>query len=622
MPRKTPLLLRSRELKVEVDPRDLAVAVTVAATGETLRMAGAQDDDVLMAGAGGAAWKSFAGTPVTCRKASARRIDARLPGLGLKVRIELDGPDVVFEVAPAGRKTRRRPCDVLYPRHFVLPRRRGAYATFPLGAGSIIPADWPGVFHHREGYSEPVASWLGGWTGRTGYCAVAETPDDLYQAVHHAGGEPASCFFHWLGSLGELRYARRARYTFAKDFGYVAQAKHFRAHCRRAGLFRSLAEKAEANPNVDMLRGGAIICTGSAFRRERNFEYGFTTFADQAAAIERFRRRTGVSKAIVHVDGWGYWGYDAMHPDVLPPNADCGGVAGLSDLARRVKKLGYLFGLHDQYIDYYAHAPSFDEGKSIVLPDGRPVRVNRWCGGLCGHLCYHFIPDFVRRNFHEGVRRVYPMYHNSPPIREICRPTAYYIDCFLRTVECRSEAHPMTRTEARERMGEACRIVRDGAEGEPVVMSVEHPRDFGVPYLDFGWSLGHLSADVPNTEGVYETRVVGLPVPLWHLAFHDAVAVPSPRGDLIEALLYAQAPYFWPGRKALPAGGLAARKVLLALHADAGFAEMTGFELLASDGSAARSTFDGGLTVEVERPARRYRISDGGAKTRGWRKLP
>ncbi|KKL19732.1 hypothetical protein LCGC14_2462520, partial [marine sediment metagenome] len=512
---------------------------------------------------------------------------------------ELDGADVVFEIAPAGPKRRTVPRDVLYPRHFVLPKRKGAYATFPLSQGSIIPADWSRTFHHREGWGEAVANWLGGYTGKTGYCAVAETPDDLYQAVDHSGGNPASCFFHWRGSLGRLAYARRVRYTFGKGMGYVEQAKCYRRHCIKVGLFRSLEDKAAENPNVARLRGAPILCVQACHRIESTLEYTANKFTDLARHVERFRKRTGIVNAVVHVDGWGYWGYDAMHPDAIPPNDECGGVAGLVEMARRVKDAGYLFGLHDQYIDYYFHAPSFDQAKSIVIEDGTPVRINRWCGGPCGHLCYHHIPAFVKRNYFQGVHRVYPINHNSPSIWEMVQPTASYLDCFCRGgVECWSADHPMTRTQGRQIHNEVFQMVRNGTEGQMVVLSVEHPRDYSVPYLDFGWSLGHLSLDVPTAGGSGVYAAEGIPVPLWHLVFHDAVAIPSPTGALAEPLLYGQAPYFWPNRGPISAAELAAKKVLLKLHEDVAFAEMTDHKILSADGAVQKCTYAGGLEVE------------------------
>lgn len=613
--------LENRDLKVLIDPRSLATHVLVKATGETLRMAGAQPDDILMADGDARKWKSFADSPIHIHARGKLGVDADLPALNLKVRVALDGADVLYEIAPTGKKG-GVPREALYPRHFLLPRKSGAYATFPLAQGSIIPATDTSLFHHREGYSESTATWLGGFTGKTGYCGIPETPDDLYLAVDNRTDSPASVFIHWIGSLGELRYLRRIRYHFAADFGYVRQAKHYRAWCQKAGLFRSLVDKARENPNVARMIGAPILCIGAGARREKTMRYEFTKFSDLAKRVEDFRKSTGIKSGLVHTDGWGYWGYDSMHPDVIPPNSDCGGSAGLSELARRVKALGYLFALHDQYIDFYAHAPSFDEALSIRLENGRPVRVNMWCGGLCGHLCYTHIMPYLKRNLYEGVRNVYPIYHNSPSIWSMAKPTAYYLDCFCRTVECWSAEHPMTRTEARRLQNEFFKLTREGQDGEGIVLSVEHPCDFAVPYLDFGWSLGHFSADVILVGGDSEFRSIGIPVPLWHLAFHDALCQPSPDGDnLLEALLYAQAPYFWVRGQKIPAKEVAQKKVLLALHEDAAFAEMTDHEILTPDGAVQRCVYGGGLAVEVDKKKGTYSISAGKAKTKGTKRL-
>ena len=618
------MVLENQFLKVEVDPADLAAHVTVKSTGETLRMAPGQPDDVSITTAAGAVWKSFSGAVAGIRRPGSGSLQALLPSLGLAVTIRLEDEDVVFEVAPFGIEARVKARDVLYPRHFLLPRRPGAYATFPFTQGSIIPADFDGLFHHREGYAEAVAEWLGGYTGQTGYCGIAETPNDLYQAVDHRADQPASVFFHWLGTLGELRYARVARFRFAKGFDYVKQARHYRRYVQQIGWWRSMRDKIAENPNVRKLAGAPIVSICINKRIERTMTYSLTKFADAASQVEAFRRTTGIEKALVHVDGWGVWGYDAMHPDILPPNREAGGAGGLSDMARRVKGLGYLFGLHDQYIDYYFHAPSYNEANSIVLDNGKPVRINAWWGGPCGHLCYTQIPQYVRRNYYEGIHRNYPLNHNSPSIWQICKPTASYLDCFCRGgVECFSKDHPMTRTENRQVTNEIFRIVRDGRDGQMVVLSCEHPRGYSVPWLDFGWGIGHFSADVPNLQGTMETRAIGTPVPLWHLVYHDALCLPND-GDPLEAMLYAQAPYFFLGREESdwqdPAA-LARKKVLLALHEDAAFADLCDHKILDEAGMVQQCLFDGGLEVAVNRCDSTYRISGGRAATKGWAKL-
>ena len=617
MPQTTAVVLENRQLRVEVNRRDLAAHVLVKASGETLRMAGAQDNDVLLAGT--PQWKSFAESPITIRKAGAAALSATLQGVGLRVGIRLHESDVLFEVAPL-RARGAVAREVLYPRHFALPTTSDAYATFPLGQGQLIPGNWPTRFHHREGYSEATANWLGGYTGKTGYCAIAETPDDLYQAVDHQPGAAASVFFHWTGSLGKLAYPRRVRYRFGKGLDYVAQAKLFRAHCQRIGQFRSLRDKIAENPNVARLVGTPVVSFSACSRVERTLSYHCNRFTDLAKWLEAYRRQSGFADGMVHLDGWGWWGYDAMHPDPLPPNMDAGGVAGLAELARRVKAAGYLFGLHDQYIDFYFHAPSYDESLSIVTEDGRPVRINRWNGGPCGHLCYTRIPHFVRRNFYEGVRKLYPHNHNSPSIWEICRPTASYMDCFCRTVECWSKDHPFTRTQARELQREIFQIVRGGKDGEGIVLSCEHIRDYGVSLVDFSYAMTNFVCDVITTTGQHATRPVGLQAPLWELVFHDAVSLFCWRPG-VEGLLYGQSPLVHLEGKPVPRSDIARQRVLAAFHRDVALAELTGHKFLSSDGTVQSCTYGSGLTIEADLAKNTYRINDGRSRTPGLRRL-
>jgi len=98
MARQAAVVLENGDLKVEVNERDLAVRVTVKSTGETLRMAGAQRDDVLLNTPGGGEWRSFARQVESVRKVNSLAVKALLPELGLGVTIRLEDADVVFEV--------------------------------------------------------------------------------------------------------------------------------------------------------------------------------------------------------------------------------------------------------------------------------------------------------------------------------------------------------------------------------------------------------------------------------------------------------------------------------------------------------------------------------------------
>ena len=60
---------------------------------------------------------------------------------------------------------------------------------------------------------------------------------------------------------------------------------------------------------------------------------------------------------------------------------------------------GYLFGIHDQYRDYYLDAPTFDPAYATMLPDGSYPQHARWAGGPQTYLCATQAQSYVRRNF-------------------------------------------------------------------------------------------------------------------------------------------------------------------------------------------------------------------------------
>ena len=76
--------------------------------------------------------------------------------------------------------------------------------------------------------------------------------------------------------------------------------------------------------------------------------------------------------------GWIRRGYDNQHPDILPAAPECGGNEAFADCARRVRRLGYLFCLHDNYQDMYRDAPSWDENFLMKNPDGSLTRGGHW----------------------------------------------------------------------------------------------------------------------------------------------------------------------------------------------------------------------------------------------------
>lgn len=77
----------------------------------------------------------------------------------------------------------------------------------------------------------------------------------------------------------------------------------------------------------------------------------------------------GISNLWVLVHTWQNGGFDNKYPDVLPANASYGGDPGLIELTRTVHSDGYLFGLHENYVDFYTNALSWDPAAIALNSD-------------------------------------------------------------------------------------------------------------------------------------------------------------------------------------------------------------------------------------------------------------
>ena len=83
-------------------------------------------------------------------------------------------------------------------------------------------------------------------------------------------------------------------------------------------------------------------------------------FAGNAAHLREYQSY-GLTHFLTIVHDWQNGGYDNKLPDVLPAQPGYGGDAGLADWAKVGTSGGSLFALHENYVDFYPNAPSYDE---------------------------------------------------------------------------------------------------------------------------------------------------------------------------------------------------------------------------------------------------------------------
>jgi len=530
-----------------------------------------------------------------------------LPGFGMRVVLNLVGDELVVELA--GTEPEAKLSEVNWPKPVALENTANVQTIIPYMQGMLLPGDWK----QELGTVEPCNSralympWWGHIRDGQGIQAIYETSDDAGMAFYHASGGPSVVAPKWYATLGRAGYQRVMRYVLSSDATYVALAKRYRRYVEETGRFVLLREKLTRTPALAEVIGRPIVHIGAlyhmvpeaAFYRHEQIEdnHSLRDF-DKLASDLRSLKRAGIGSAYVHLDGWGFLGYDSAHPDVIPPGAEQGGWDGLRRFADTCEELGYLFAVHDQYRDLYFNAASFDDRLTVTDRNGERIEVSQWCGGPQTFLNPRFAPGYVRRN-HDAfaahgikVRGAYLDVFSVLPLEESWQPN-----------------HPLTRSDCARYRRECFDLLR--ARG--YVVSSEEPADYLVPTLDLYHHAPYRTA--PELGG---GAACGIPIPLFSLVYHDSVITPwfltdeggwgIPDGDAgrLHCFLNGGPPYAHPGE---PAEHYAEVKRASALAEHCAFLEMTDHVFLDDTYRKQRSRFSDGTEITVDFEAKTYEVA-------------
>ena len=447
-----------------------------------------------------------------------RAIYAGFGGSGITVTttvsLERTSGDLRFEVLVEGDRDGEID-SVLFPAPFDFGAKCGeGYTVLPRMQGTMFPAGQPipvggGLIFERTAYMPLYGQVRGG----SGYAAIFDTP---YDAAYEIDGENERILPRWLLSLAEMRYARRMLYRFRMPCDHNIIAKCYRAYVKERGGLVTLREKAARNPAVERLIGCPVIHTDIAVhispksdyytpdKPERN-DY-FTSFDERARQLRRLKEK-GLKRAYTHFDGWGRHGYDNLHPSPFPPNEAAGGADGMRRLADTCRELGYIFGIHDQYRDYYHDAPDFSFEEALTRHDGSHPYCSVWYGGPHSFLCSARAADYVRRNYDEFERLG-------------IRIEGSYLDVFsvVELDECFSKTHPATRRDCAENRRRCLDILTDRG----IIPSSEEILDCVLP----SQVLCHHAPFFTSDLGSGHSEPVGIPIPLLNLVYHDCAVIP------------------------------------------------------------------------------------------------
>lgn len=539
------------------------------------------------------------------------------------VWIEEVSGDVFFEWVPLSTETVKVK-SVYWPGYLEFDEKKDSwYTLLNWQQGLLVPNTWKTavdkvVFDGFMGTAGAYMPWFGQVKDRAGYIAICEQPwNAAYYTEHPAEGPYTHVGIRWEPSLGKMDYRRVMKYSFVKDCDYNDLCKIYRNYVIEKGRFKSLAEKAVKTPSIDQLIGSAFlhkgiktqVMTNSDFYDAENPDKNnhLTPFSVRTEEIKKFHE-LGVEKLYLHLDGWAEPGYDNQHPDYLPACEKAGGWKAMKELSDTMHECGYLFGIHDQYRDYYYAAKTFDENFATRLADGTIPSHARWAGGPQTYLCATQAPFYVKRNFTEIM---------DNGIKLDCA----YLDVFTCNEgdECSHPWHKMTRRECYEYRNACFEYLLS----KGILPSSEEVNDWAIPSLVFcHYAPYDFMLDRPGSPKK------GIPVPLFNLVYHDCLIEPwmmdkvSEEEDyMLYAVLNGGAPYLvrdgaYQNTDGSFAGGVEITiedqikrcKVVSDLHEKVAKCEMVRHEMVDGNPEVQRTTFADGTVVTVDFQAQTYQI--------------
>jgi Family of unknown function (DUF5696) len=395
------------------------------------------------------------------------------------------------------------------------------YAIVPARMGLMVPARRGVNFTHTfdtYGYEGCHLAMAG--VVKNGAVALV-TWEDPYVAIELESESPAAGELAGQQVLSTSVVVRKSARSFQLRFlgrgDYVTLAMAYRQIAAEKGWLTTWREKLEGHPDRAKLFGAANVKLWALLDRQMDVTSTQQkvlkvnwTFDEAAQVAEHLRNDLRLEKVLFIIGGWTHRGYDNQHPDVLPANPECGGNTGLTECARRVMQLGYLFCLHDNYQDIYRDSPSWNVDLIMKHPDGSLVKGGVWWGGQAYMICSRKAVDLAKRP------------QNLSGVREVTHANSYFIDTTFASPlqECFDPAHPLTRADDMKWK----QALSDYARQVFGVYGSEDGREWAIPHSDFFEGLTGVNGTWYHDRKLL-SETGGVSIPLFELVYRDCIAL-------------------------------------------------------------------------------------------------
>ena len=441
-------------------------------------------------------------------------------GAVLTVRFELLADGETLQISAAGAVPGLKRLRLLDDALWITDADRGG-VLIPVRLGLLIPSDNGKAFQHEFRTSEYEgchAEMVGLFKAGSAALLSWHDADSAFQLQSVTNACPVPGARQVLlpsMDLSPHETALRIRLLGKATYGDVARA--YRAEAKSKGYLVTWADKLRELPRREALFGASNVKLWTCLNRRMNEESTAEesvrvewTF-DQAAQIaEHLKKDLALDRVLFVLGGWTGGGYDCRHPDIMPAAPECGGNAGLADCARRVERLGYTLGLHDNYQDMYRDAPSWGEQWLMRDREGKVRKGGRWLGGRAYLTCSPKALELARRP------------QNLPEVARAVAPGAYFIDTTFAVglQECFAPDHPLTRADDLHWKAELSAYARS----QFGIFGSECGREWAIPCSDFFEGLSGVSGGLYHNAELLD-QLGAMQVPVFEMIYHDCIQI-------------------------------------------------------------------------------------------------
>ena len=224
---------------------------------------------------------------------------------------------------------------------------------------------------------------------------------------------------------------------------------------------------------------------------------------DRVGEVADEFKRAGIDNAEFCLVGWNYGGHDGRFPQLFPVDPRLGGEERLTELIKKIKRLGYGIVCHDDATAAYTIADCYDEEYLVKNKTGEPhARPYCWAGGRPYKIC---------------PKRQYEKFEisNQEKLKALGFEGLHYIDVItiLPLLKCYDKRHPLTKAEAAHWYREIMKLSRKNFGG----FSSESSFDFGAAYTDF---VLYTYFGIGKSDKHYLCDEL---VPFWHIVYHGII---------------------------------------------------------------------------------------------------